>query len=217
MKIVLFFILSLLSCQLALAQINIALMHQLVGVSKSEHELQSKARDKQGASSLNEELNRSSMNSLKTRYRQINSRFSSLGNAVNFLQLGIEASPLITEIYQKQSLLLSLCSDDPLLIPIALSAQIDLVDRSEMLLRYLYGIILSVGDLAQMRQSDRKILFTHAVSELRSISGTLEGLLLVIRAAKEKRQLNKNPFSSFTGRDRTLATGILQKIKTLKK
>lgn len=217
MKITIIFILGLFSCQLARAQINVALLHQLVAISKSEYSLQAKARDKQGISAVNEEMNRSAMNTLKMRYRQINSRFSSLGNAVNFLQLGLEATPLISEIYQKQALLLSLCADDPLLIPIALSAQIDLADRSGMLLRYLYGLMLSMGDLAQMRQSDRKILFSHAISELRSISGTLGGLFLVISSAKEKWQLKKNPFSGFIDRDQNLANSILQKIKTLKK
>jgi hypothetical protein len=202
-----------LSCS---AQINIALLHQLVSESKREHERQSEARDRQATSTLAEELNRSSMNTLKDRYRQISSRFYVLGGAIDALQIGLEAGPVIEDIYRSQSAIISLCRDDPLLIPLALSAQISLADESQMLLRYLYGLALSAGELNQMRQSDRKLLFFAVISQLRSISGGLRGLYLTLRAAKENKRSKQSPFSDFARRDRALIEDILQKSKTLK-
>jgi len=216
MKKFIMLIFCLLLYKLTWAQINIALLHQLVSESKSEHSLQSRARDNQAASTLAEEFHSASMGSLKNTYREIRSRFSLLGNAAAFLQTGLEARPLIGEIHQGESELIGLCSDDPALIPLVAVAQADLARRAEMLLRFLYGIILSTGDLGQMSQSGRRLLFAHVINELRSIHGSLKGLCLVARAAKEKYQLKKSPFSGFVDRDRSLIENILQRVKTLK-
>jgi len=216
MKRAVFLLLLTISWQLAVAQINIALLHQLIAESKSEHELQGIARDKQTLNSLGSEVNSSSMGSLKTTYRQLRSRFSLLANAAGFLQVGLESAPVISEIYQSESRMLSLCKEDPLLIPLAATAQLELSGRSEMLLRFLYGIILSAGDLGQMSPSGRKLLFSHIISELRSINGALKGLCLVMGAAKEKNRLKSNPFSGFINRDRSLSEDILRRIEILK-
>ena len=204
------------SCQLAIAQINIALLHQLIAESKSEHELQAIARDKQALNSLGSEVNSSSMGNLKKTFREIRSRFSMLANAASFLQVGLESGPVISEIYQSESLILSLCREDPLLIPLAATAQLELSGRSQMLLRFLYGIILSAGDLGQMSPSGRKLLFSHILSELRSINGAIKGLCLVMGAAKEKNMLKSNPFSGFINRDRSLTDDILRRAEILK-
>ncbi|KQM69214.1 hypothetical protein ASE74_04160 [Pedobacter sp. Leaf216] len=216
MKRAVFLLLLTISWQLAVAQINIALLHQLIAESKSEHELQGIARDKQTLNSLGSEVNSSSMGSLKTTYRQLRSRFSLLANAAGFLQVGLESAPVISEIYQSESRMLSLCKEDPLLIPLAATAQLELSGRSEMLLRFLYGIILSAGDLGQMSPSGRKLLFSHIISELRSINGALKGLCLVMGAAKKKNRLKSNPFSGFINRDRSLSEDILRRVEILK-
>lgn len=216
MKLYLIFIFVLLFCRASNAQINIALLHQLVAESKSEHALQSQARDGQAASLMSEELNRSSMNSLKNTYRKVRSRFSVISEAVGTLQTGLEAAPLIEEIYAGESILISICGRDPLLLPVALMAQVDLADRAQMLLRFVYGIVLSAGDLSQMTQSDRRLLISHIICELREISGAIRGLCRVTGALKESRSAGKNPFSRFIDRDRETAERILQRFQALK-
>jgi len=198
------------------AQINIALLHQLISQSKGEYGRQSSARERQGVALAGESLNLRGMKSLKEGYVKISSQLSMLGGAIDALQIGIESSPLLDDIYLQQSAIISLCSSDPLLIPLALSAQADLADQAQLFLRYLYGLVLSIGELNQMRQSERKLLFFQLISQLRSISSALHGICQTLRAAAQHSQRTKAGFSDFGKRDRALSGEILQKLRTLK-
>jgi hypothetical protein len=198
------------------AQINIALLHQLISQSKSEHGLQSSARDRQGVLLVGESLNRGGMKSLKEGYVKISSQLSVLGGAIDALQIGIESSPLLNDIYLQQSAIISLCSSEPLLIPLALSAQADLADQAQLLVRYLYGLALSIADLNQMRQSERKLLFFQVIYQLRSISSALHGICLALRAPLQRRQGRQVSFSDFGKRDQVLTGEILQKSRMLR-
>lgn len=191
------------------AQINIALLHQLVAESKSEHKRQSELRDKHGVTLANETLNKAEMGDLKETYRQISSRFSLAGPLISTLQISLEASPLISEIYAHESELIVLCSQDPLQIPLALAAQRDLAERSGQLLKFLYGLALSYTELSQMSAANRKLLFTGVISQLRSIAGSLKGLCQVMRASAIAKKSKNNLFSDFTARDRALVERIL--------
>jgi len=212
------FCLAWLCCSFTLqAQINIALLHQLVAESKSEHQRQSELRDKHGMALVNESLNKNEMETLTGTYRQISSRFSLAGPLLTSLQIGVEASPLISEIYRHESELISLCEQDPLQIPLVLAAQTDLARRSALLLKFLYGLALSYTELSQMRPSDRKLLFAQGINQLRSINGALKGLCLVMRASAHFKKSTTSLFSDFTARDRALVERILSAAKTLKK
>jgi len=216
MKNIVLIILLLLPWSILKAQINIALLHQLVSESKSEYEHQRKLRDDQATVLANEAVNTQSAGKLKSTYRQISSRFSLASSLLQVLQVSQEASPLIAEIYRNESLLISLCGNDPLLVPLALSAQGDLVERSAMLLRFLYGLVLSSAELSQMGQADRKLLFSQVTIQLSSISGSLKGLCQVVAEAARKKHSGGKLFSDFTGRDRELIDNILRGAGNLK-
>lgn len=191
------------------AQINIALLHQLVADSKSEHKRQSELRDKHGAALANESLNRAEMGNLKNTYRDISSRFSLAGPLISTLQISLEASPLISQIYAHESELIALCEQDPLRIPLVLAAQKDLAERSGQLLKFLYGLALSYTELSQMSPANRKLLFTGVINQLRSIAGSLKGLCQVMRASVLAKKSKTNLFSDFTTRDRALVERII--------
>ncbi len=159
----------------AYSQINIQLLHQLVGESKQEHKVQSTAKDKQAEVTANEQVNRTKIARLKDRYRQLKDRFHALGLAIDAAQIGIKASPIVSEIIEQQDIIYRQANENPLLIPLALDAEKDLVRKSRLLLNYLYGLVVSIGDINQMKTSDRKMLFTHVVDELRVIAGTSKG------------------------------------------
>ncbi|QIL40642.1 hypothetical protein G7074_16040 [Pedobacter sp. HDW13] len=216
MKNILLLLLLLSSSASLQAQINIALLHQLVAESKSEHQRQSELRDKHGAAFVTESRNKAEMGDLKDSYRQISSRFSLAGPLLSTLQISLEAAPLISEVYRHESELISLCEHDPMLIPLGLAAQADLAQRSGLLLKFLYGLALSYTELSHMSPSDRKLLFAHGIAQLRSISGTLKGLCQVMRASAQAKKIKKNPFSDFTVRDRALVERILQSARHLK-
>ncbi|MEJ6979739.1 hypothetical protein WG906_04715 [Pedobacter sp. P351] len=198
----------------AYSQINIQLLHQLVGESKNEHKVQSTAKDKQTEVTVNEQVNRTKMARLKDRYRQLKSRFHTLGLAIDAAQIGIKASPIVSEIIAQQDIIYQQATKNPLLIPLALDAEKDLVHKSRLLLNYLYGLVVSIGDINQMKASDRKMLFTHVVDELRVIAGTSKGLAVSLQNSNRKTKLN--PFSQFINEDKRLVDDIMKKVKVLK-
>jgi hypothetical protein len=197
--------------------LNVELLHQLVQHSKDENERQKTARSRQALASANEEVNRSKMDELKQKYRTLQSRFHTLGLAIDATQIGLQAAPLIREIVDQQAIIVRLAGQDPLLITMAYQTEADLVDKAYRLSMYLYALAISIGDINQMKASDRKILFGHVLTELRRIAGTSRGLAANMYYSNRKRMLESmNPFSEFINRDRQLVDNILDKLNQIK-
>lgn len=217
MKLILLIGVLLGLCGFAEAQTNVVLLHQLVDQSKSENTRQKEVRDKQVLTSANEEVNRGQMAKLKTKYRELQTRFKVLGLAIDAAQIGLQAAPIISEIVEQQQQIISLASDDPFLIPLALDVEADLAGQAHLLGNYLYGLAISVGDLNQMKSSDRKILFGHVLVELRRIAGASRGLAQSLQYASNKKKLDRlNPFAAFVQEDKRLVDEIIRRVAILK-
>lgn len=199
------------------AQLNVQLLHQLVSESQSEYDKQNEAKNKQAVTSANEEVNRSEMGKLKTRYRELQSRFKTLGLVFDAAQIGLQATPIVTEIIRQQGLIFQLAGQDPMLLTLAYQTEIDLADQAYRLSRYMYALMISMGDLNQMKVSDRKMLFGYVLSELRRIEGTSRGLAANLYYANRKRIINSfNPFAEFVNQDKYLIDNILRNADILK-
>ncbi|RZM26793.1 MAG: hypothetical protein EOO88_15690 [Pedobacter sp.] len=199
------------------AQLNVELLHQLIGNSKTEHGKQSDARDKQAVSSANEETNKILMVRLKEKYRDIHSRFKVVGLAINAAQIGVEAYPLLNDIALSQGKIYEMCKDDPVLLVMAIQSEADLADRSYSLLNFLYALSISIEDINQMKPSDRKLLFSHVLTELKVIAGSSKGLATSLQSSSRKKILDGlNPFSDFINTDKKLVDDILRKTQQLK-
>lgn len=196
-------------------QLNVQLLHQLVAESKSEYSRQEDARKRQATVSANEVSNRSETSKLKANYREIKSRFHSVGTMISAVRIGTDAIPIINDIVGQQQRIVSLAASDPVLIAIAYETQEALVERSYRLSNYLYGLVLSAGDLNQMKASDRSILFNYVITELRQIAGTSRGLAQsMYNASISPGKLN--PFTEYINRDKQLVEDILQNASILK-
>ncbi|MEJ2881054.1 hypothetical protein [Pedobacter sp. GR22-6] len=204
-------------CSAGFSQTNVQLLHQLVDESKSEHSRQTEARNRQTVASANEEVNKGQMGRLKSKYRELQFRFRALGLAIDAAQIGLQAAPIVSEIVSQQRQILDLAADDPLLIALAYDVEADLAGQAHGLLNYLYGLAISVGDLNQMKASDRKILFGHVLVELRRIAGTSRGLSASLLGASRKKSLSGlNPFAGFVQEDKRLVEEIMRNFDSLK-
>jgi len=197
-------------------QTNVALLHQLVDNSKSEHARQVELRGQQTRVSGYEAINSVQTGKLKDTYRNVQKKFSSLGLAIEAVEIGLEALPLVSKIAQDEQLLISLCRQHPVLFSLVISSQIDLADRAQMLLRYLYGLSLSIQDLNAMSRSDRIMLSSFVVDELRVISLTLSGMIRTISASKRKTKFTLPLFGDAVRRDKQIISDILSRVKQLK-
>ncbi len=199
------------------SQLNVELIHQLVAHSKSENERQNEAFNRQVVTTANEEVNRAKTATFKERYRRLQQRFHALGLVIDAAQIGMQAWPIIDDITTQQSRIFQLAADDPILISMAYQVEIDLARKATRLSSYLYALVLSAGDLNQMKASDRKMLFGHVLTELRLIAGTSRGLA---SSMQQRQWLTKsghaNPFADYVNRDRQLVDNILSKINQLK-
>jgi len=199
------------------AQLNVELLHQLVQHSKDENSRQKTARSRQAVTSANEEVNRSKMDDLKQKYRTLQSRFHTIGLAIDATQIGLQATPIIREIVEHQTAIVRLAGQDPPLIAMAYRTEADLADRAYRLSQYLYALAISIGDINQMKASDRRLLFAHVLTELRRIAGTSRGLAANMYYSNRKRMLESmNPFGEFVNRDRQLVNNILSKLKQMR-
>lgn len=216
MKALLVMLSLLLYSAICAAQINITLLHQLIDNSKSEHSRQSGLRDKHALSTAIENANAAQSAHLQSSYQQLKKKFSALGMAIELMQVSDEAPAILNQISADQANIILACQKNPALSLLAIETQIDLVDRAGLLLRYLYGLALSTGELGAMSRSDRVMLISFAIHELRQISLTLSGLSKTL-AAYSFDKSSGSGFLDMSPIDKQIASYILLKVKQLKK
>ncbi|SJN47944.1 hypothetical protein [Sphingobacterium sp. JB170] len=198
------------------AQLNVELLHQLVQHSKDENSRQNTARNKQALTTANEKVNMDKTGELKEGYAALQSRFNTLGEVMQVLSLGIEAAPVVRSITHTQQQLITLASDKPFLLPVALVGQREIGRKATRLARYLTGIFITMEDINQMKQSDRRMLYSYALEELRALSGISSSLVRSMYAAAEAKSRGAVPaFSDFINQDTPIAQEILEGLKEL--
>lgn len=200
------------------AQLNVQLLHQLVEHSKDEHARQLTARNRQATTSALEEVNDRETSRLKSRYRTLQSRFMRLGAGLELLGAGIQSAPLISEIIDQQKKIFSIAGDHPQLAVLALRSEHDISARALQLGRYVTALFINLGELNQMKSSDRRLLYGHAIDELRTLASCLRGLAASMRRSAIKKTGGPHlPFSDLVETDKRIVESILEQIKEVAK
>jgi hypothetical protein len=206
------------SCAYAQQKIlDIPALHQLVDESESENKLQVKAKNQQAVTSANEQANLTLLTKTKNMYRTLQQRYNTLGTAINIADIGIYATPMVSRIVSNQAQIIQLVQKNPALIAIGYQSALQFTVQARSLVAYVTGLTLALGDVNQMKASDRKILFDYVISELSNIqnlSGNMlnmmqySSLAVLLRAA--------NPFQNFIDADKSIGSEIIQNAKYLK-
>ena len=197
--------------------LDIVAMHQLVSQSLDENKLQVKAKNQQAANTANEEANLTLLAKLKNTYRTLQQRYNSLGTAISIADIGIYATPMVKQIasYQKQIVLLT--EKTPVLVVLGLQTEIEFAEKAKSLAGYIAGLSLSIGDVNQMKASDRKILFDYIISELSRIQELSGNLVETLQTSSLNSILRSvNPFQDYIDKDKTVAEDIVFNAKYLK-
>lgn len=197
--------------------LNIVGIHQLVSESQSENKLQVSARNKQATVSANEQANLTLLSKVKATYRELQQRYNVLGTAINLADIGIYASPMVSRILSYQAQIIQLVQKNPALLAIGYQTELQFALQAKELLSYITGLTLSLGDVNQMKASDRKMLFDYVISEL-SIIQNLSGNMVSVMEYSNLSSLLKgaNPFQNFIDADVNIAKDIIQNAKYLK-
>ena len=210
----LFLIILFTSVEEGVAQVNVALLHQLVEESKSEYKLQKEAKTNQGKNAVNEEVNNNLVNSVKEKYRAIQDRFAKLSIVIDAIGIGSTAEPLVNSIIDNQQQIVYYCRQDPTLLTFAIETERIFVDRSYSLLNYLIGLSASIGVVNQMKVSERRMLFQHIIDELREINSLSYSTSRSLQYHLE-RKYGVNPYFDYVATEMALVKEIIQNAKTL--
>lgn len=197
--------------------LDIAGIHQLINQSKSEYTAQVDARNKQATVTANEQANLTLLTKMKNMYRTLQQRYNMLGTAINLADIGLYAAPAVTQIINYQAQIVKLAEKNPALAALSYRTEIEFVEKAQGLIGYVTGLSLSMGDVNQMKASDRKLLFDYVLmqlSEIQELSGHLLNILTYANLHALLRSLN--PFQDFIDQDKALAESIIQNAKFLK-
>lgn len=196
------------------AQINVALLHQLVEESKSEYNLQKEAKATQGRNAVHEEVNKNLITTVKENYRTVQERFAKLSILIDAFGIGATAQPLVNSIIDNQQQILFYCSKSPDLVPFAIETEKVFVQRSYSLLNYLVGLSASIGAVNQMNVSDRRILFQHIIDELREINGLSYTVSKSLQNHIQRKR-GVNPYLAYVATEMALVEQIIRNAKIL--
>ncbi len=195
-----------------IAQVNVALLHQLVEESKSEYNLQKEAKANQGRNAVNEEVNKNLVNLVKEKYRTVQERFAKLSIVIDAFGIGATAEPLVNSIIDNQQQILFYCSQNPELVLFAFETEKIFVQRSYSLLNYLVGLSASIGEVNQMKVSERRILFQHIIDELREINGLSYTVSKSLQNHIQRKR-GVNPYLAYVATEMALVEEIIQNAK----
>jgi hypothetical protein len=197
--------------------LDIPALHQLVNESESENKLQVKAKNQQAVASANEQANLTLLTKTKNMYRTLQQRYNTLGTAINIADIGIYATPMVSRIVSNQAQIIRLVQKNPALIAIGYQSALQFTVQARSLVSYVTGLTLALGDVNQMKASDRKILFDYVISELSNIqylSGSMLNMMQYSSLAALLRAAN--PFQHFIDADIAIGKEIIQNAKYLK-
>lgn len=213
-RLIIFLLVGFITLQ-ANAQLNVPLLHQLVDNSKSENKRQVEVKTEQRNSTTMEESNRGLMKQVKTKYRTLQERFAKMSIVFDAANIGVTATPLVREIIKQQQVIVTYAQSDPVLLPIVLDSEVIFVTRANSLVNYLIGLCATVGDINQMKVSDRRILFQHIIEELKTISYLSGGVARTLQAAVIRNR-GSDPFSDYVNREMGVVDEIMNNAKILK-
>jgi len=197
--------------------IDVVGMHQLITESQSEHEKQVTAKNQQAVNTTNEAANMTLLDKLKNTYRTSQRRYNTLGTAITVADIGLEGEPMVKQIVNYQGQIMALAEKNPAIIALGYQTEIEFAEKAESLIGYVAGLTLSIGDVNQMKASDRKLLFDYVIQQLsviQELAGNMLNLLQYNSLAAVLKALN--PFQTFIDQDKSIAKDIIQNAKYLK-
>jgi len=197
--------------------LDIVGMHQLITESQDEHKQQVTAKNQQAVNTTNEAANMTLLAKLKNTYRTLQQRYNTLGTAITVADIGLEGEPMVKQIVNYQGQIVALAEKNPAIIALGYQTEIEFAEKAESLIGYVAGLTLSIGDVNQMKASDRKMLFDYVIQQLsviQELAGNMLNLLQYNNLASVLKALN--PFQTFIDQDKSIANDIIQNAKYLK-
>src|SRR5690606_30582522 len=191
------------------------IMHVAIDHTLRETERQENIRNNQMLVGTAENVNNNEQKQLQQTYDKIMYRLSSLGHAIDASVVTVEAYPTITQIINTQQNIINTVKDHPELTLVAINSQKGIVEKAQSIGSYMAGLILSIGDINQMKSGNRKLLLEHALSELRSVRALSQTLLSNMRWQIRLHEQQRRETIRWINREKELVIDIINNAKKL--
>ena len=155
------------------------------------------------------------MSRFNQQYKKVKERLNSLGLLFDGAFMAAEAYPTLNSIVKTQGDILNEVQDMPLMIPVALESEREFVKKARSIILFLTGLVLTYGDINQMKAGDRKMLLNHALDELYTLDAISSQLLITLQNIKFAQSLNAASFDSWVNRDKEIINDIINNAKDL--
>lgn len=191
------------------------LIHTQVDNTLDENKIQKKALNNQGLLGVQHGINKKSMGTLQEQFAKVRQRLNTVGLLIDAGFMALEVYPVLQNIEDTQADIFDIATDSPKLLTIAVESEAEVVDKALSVVRFIAGIILSAGDINQMKPGDRKILLQHAVNELKVIDSQSYVLLLTLRRVKREENWKNASYASWVNKDQGIIREIINQTKAL--
>ena len=183
--------------------------------SIDENERQKNILANQTTNTAVEQNNKNKVEQLKEKVKTLRARLTKFSYVIDAYKLSTESYAIINRIKQNEEYVISQITNKPQFSILEIEGAIAFYNQAEMIIRYLIVVVLSANDVAAMEQSDRKIITSFIINELKSLELTSENMKTLIRNAKMEYNLQKHAFKSWVNKDEKIIKDIIKNAKTL--
>lgn len=195
--------------------LDVAGMDLRIAHSRSENGRQETGLTNQTTNTALEETNRSQTKKYKEKAKEIQERLNKLSILLDVYKVGQEGVKITNNIKDQQSYIIAEIAKSPYLIFLQINQIQEMATQVELLGRYLAGAILTGADIYAMENSDRKVITTFILDELRAIEFTSWQMYSTISRIRMNQKLNANAFKNWVNKDKQVVKEIIENAKKL--
>lgn len=196
---------------------DIANMEGQISHSESEFSRQKDLRDNQAISTATQTASKNQGNTLKQTVKVIHARLTNLGGLLADGKMLLNAYSIVKDILTYEDKNLLILKSEPVLIPLAMQSQSQLIDRSKSLITFIELMALSASDLNAMKSTDRNSIISHVIIQLQTLRVQAISLNKSLIWAENGAAIKStNPWQGYVNVDKKLGSNILNDLKSFK-
>jgi hypothetical protein len=193
--------------------VSFPMMNLEIRNAMNENDRQVQMRNKQVTNTTLETNNKEEWSKFRQTTVKIQDRLKIVSFAIQSVTTGIAISREIEAIQHYQTLIYEAIQSAPYSVVVALPGEIDFLNKLQMNVRLVAGIVLSYGAINQMEKAERKILLDFALGEIRDLRRDSQHTLFKVNDLIRKVQWKKNTIKGYVNLDKQIIGEILNNIK----
>lgn len=193
--------------------VSFPMMNLEIRNAMNENDRQVNLRNKQVSNTGLETNNKEQWSKFKQTKVKIQDRLRIISFAIQSVTTGVAISREVAMIKYYQTKTFEAIQSAPYAVVVALPSQIDFLDKLQMDLRLISGIVLSYGAINQMEKADRKILLDFAVGEITDLRNESYWTFFKVKDLINKVEWKKNSLKAYVNLDKQIIGEIINNIK----